>query len=96
MFAFIFQIISVYETALPYCLDPYTLNTLGKDDLGGCIQLSALAAHFRLDMIKKVHVVTCAYIPVDVLRVCISLLAEVCEYKRASRIKLTQTITLCV
>ena len=48
------QVLSCYETGLPYCLDPSTLNTLGEDDLGGHIKLKALAAHFRLDMMKKV------------------------------------------
>lgn len=48
--------ISCYETGLPYCLDPHTLNTLGPDDLGGQLKLRALAAHFRLDMEKDVCV----------------------------------------
>jgi len=49
-------VISCYETGLPYCLDPYTLNTLGADDLGGTLKLKTLAAHFRLDMEKNVSV----------------------------------------
>ena len=49
--------ISCYETGLPYCLDPHTLNTLGADDLGGTLKLKTLAAHFRLDMEKNVSVV---------------------------------------
>ena len=48
--------ISCYETGLPYCLDPHTLNTLGPDDLGGQLKLKTLAAHFRLDMEKDVCV----------------------------------------
>ena len=51
--------ISSYETGLPYCLDPHTLNTLGPDDLGGQLKLKTLAAHFRLDMEKNVCVCVC-------------------------------------
>ena len=53
------QVMSCYETGLPYCLDPYTLNTIGPDDLGGNIQLGCCAAHFRLDTKKDVSV--CMY-----------------------------------
>ena len=48
--------ISCYETGLPYCLDPHTLNTLGPDDLGGQLKLRTLAAHFRLDMENDVSI----------------------------------------
>ena len=50
------KVISCYETGLPYCLDPYTLNTLGPDDLGGNIRLGCCAVHFRLDTKKNVSV----------------------------------------
>ena len=47
--------LSVYETGLPHCLDPYTMNTLGEDDLGGHVKMRSFGAHFRVDMAKKVH-----------------------------------------
>lgn len=50
------QVISCYENGLPYSLDPYTLNTLGPDDLGGRIKLGCCGAHFRLDTKKNVSV----------------------------------------
>ena len=35
---------------MPYCIDPFTLNTLGPDNLNGHLQLGCFAAHFRLDL----------------------------------------------
>lgn len=49
------QVLSVYETQLPYCLDPHTLETIGLETFNGAATLKAMAAHFRLDMIKKVN-----------------------------------------
>ncbi|XP_031554607.1 uncharacterized protein LOC116291575 [Actinia tenebrosa] len=43
------KLLTCYETSMPYCLDPYTLETLGPDDLCGALKLKALAAHFRID-----------------------------------------------
>ena len=48
------QVLSVYETGLPHCLDPHTLETLGLEDFNGALRVKALAAHFRLDMKNKV------------------------------------------
>ena len=45
----------MYETHLPYCLDPHTLETIGLETLNGAASLKAMAAHFRLDMIDKVR-----------------------------------------
>ena len=44
----------MYETQLPYCLDPHTLETIGLETFNGAATLKAMAAHFRLDMIHKV------------------------------------------
>ena len=49
------QVLSVYETKLPYCLDPHTLETIGLETFNGAATLKAMAAHFRLDMVNKVH-----------------------------------------
>jgi len=40
---------------VPYCLDPYTLETLGPETMGGALKLGALAAHFRIDADKQVN-----------------------------------------
>ncbi len=48
------QILTVYETKYPYCLDPQTLDTLGEETLNGTLKLKVFAAHFRLDMINNV------------------------------------------
>ena len=40
----------MYETGLPYTLDPHTLETVGMDTFNGALTLKAFAAHFRLDM----------------------------------------------
>lgn len=49
------QVLSAYETQLPYCLDPHTLETIGLETFNGAATLRAMAAHFRLDMVNKVH-----------------------------------------
>ena len=69
--------ISCYETGLPHCLDPHTLNTLGPDDLGGQLKLKTLAAHFRLDMEKEVCVCVCVH-----GRACVRTRMHVCMYTR--------------
>jgi len=43
------KIITLYETSIPYCLDPYTLESLGPEDLNGHLTLKNAAAHFRID-----------------------------------------------
>ncbi|XP_001635106.2 apocarotenoid-15,15'-oxygenase [Nematostella vectensis] len=47
------KLITCYETGIPHCLDPYSLETLGPDDLNGALELKALAAHFRIDAEKE-------------------------------------------
>lgn len=47
---YVLQVVSVYETSLPYSLDPHTLETLGMETFNGALTLKAFAAHFRLDM----------------------------------------------
>ena len=44
----------MYETGLPYSLDPHTLETLGMETFNGDLMLKAFAAHFRLDMKQEV------------------------------------------
>lgn len=51
------QVISCYETGLPHTLDLHTLETLGLDDFNGALKLKAFAAHFRIDMHNKVHLI---------------------------------------
>ncbi len=51
----IVQVLTVYETKYPHCLDPHTLETLGVETLNGTLKLRAMAAHFRLDMINNVR-----------------------------------------
>lgn len=46
------KVLSLYETGLPYELDPRTLDTLGPDDLAGALTLGTMAAHFRVDARK--------------------------------------------
>ena len=71
--------ISCYETGLPYCLDPHTLNTLGPDDLGGQLKLKTLAAHFRLDMEKDVCVCVCVCVCVRLcVHTCVHMCISVC------------------
>ena len=41
---------------MPYCLDPYTLETLGPEYLNGHLNLGCFAAHFRVDSERKVLV----------------------------------------
>ncbi len=53
----IVQVLTVYETKYPHCLDPHTLETLGVETLNGTLKLRALAAHFRLDMIDNVSII---------------------------------------
>lgn len=43
------KILTLYETQVPYCLDPYTLETLGPETLNGKLSLRNAAAHFRFD-----------------------------------------------
>lgn len=43
------KILALYETHLPHALDPYTLETLGLDNLGGQLKLGNCAVHFRID-----------------------------------------------
>ena len=43
------RLISAYETSIPYALDPYTLKTIGKEDLNKTLRLKRLGAHFRID-----------------------------------------------
>jgi len=47
------KLLSVYETCLPYCLDPFTLETLGPDTLNGNLKLGCLGAHFKIDAVGK-------------------------------------------
>lgn len=57
----------MYETGLPYCLDPHTLETVGMDTFNGALTLKAFAAHFRLDMKKDVNklVIIIVYLTVN-------------------------------
>ena len=75
--------ISCYETGLPYCLDPHTLNTLGPDDLGGQLKLRTLAAHFRLDMENDVSILCVCCVCVCVVCVCCVVCVFVCVCVRA-------------
>ncbi|XP_057315890.1 apocarotenoid-15,15'-oxygenase-like isoform X2 [Hydractinia symbiolongicarpus] len=43
------KILSLYETHLPHCLDPYSLETLGLDNLNGSLSLGNAGVHFRID-----------------------------------------------
>ncbi len=43
------KLLSCYETRLPYELDPSTLETKGEFNLGGALELKAMAAHVRID-----------------------------------------------
>lgn len=43
------RFISTYETSMPYSLDPYTLETIGKDTFNDTLHLKRLGAHFRID-----------------------------------------------
>ena len=51
------QVLTVYETKYPHCLDPHTLETLGEETLNGALKVRAFAAHFRLDMKNEVRFV---------------------------------------
>lgn len=44
------KLLSLYETGLPYCLDPSNLATLGPDTLGDTLTTGTMAAHFRVDV----------------------------------------------
>lgn len=44
----------MYETGLPYVLDPHTLNTLGPENFNGALRLKQFAAHFRIDSQNQV------------------------------------------
>lgn len=48
-FLVLLQILALYETHLPHSLDPYTLETLGLDDLNGSLKLGNCAVHYRID-----------------------------------------------
>jgi len=44
------KVLSVWESGLPYRLDPKTLETIGKETLGGALaDAKSLGAHFRYD-----------------------------------------------
>lgn len=44
------KLLSCWESGLPYCLNPDTLETIGRDNLGGALdEANCLAAHFRYD-----------------------------------------------
>lgn len=43
------KLLSMYETGLPYTLDPRTLMTLGEENLGGALSHGSMGAHFRYD-----------------------------------------------
>ncbi|ORX89145.1 carotenoid oxygenase [Basidiobolus meristosporus CBS 931.73] len=43
------KLLTSYETGLPHCLDPVTLETLGRDDLRNTLTLRSFGAHFRYD-----------------------------------------------
>eukprot|EP00795_Rhopilema_esculentum_P003089 gene3089-1377_t len=51
------KLLSLYETSLPYCLDPRNLETLGLDNLNGNLSLGCLGAHFKIDAVNKVRLV---------------------------------------
>eukprot|EP00879_Flechtneria_rotunda_P000885 GHRR01001012.1.p1 GENE.GHRR01001012.1~~GHRR01001012.1.p1 ORF type:complete len:699 (+),score=220.59 GHRR01001012.1:1081-3177(+) len=42
------QLLALWESGLPYALDPYTLETLGETRLNGVIETAALGAHYRI------------------------------------------------
>ena len=46
------KVLSLYETGLPYAMDPRTLMTLGADDLGGALTHGTMSAHFRYDAVR--------------------------------------------
>eukprot|EP00012_Vannella_robusta_P007097 CAMPEP_0206194036 /NCGR_PEP_ID=MMETSP0166-20121206/6946_1 /ASSEMBLY_ACC=CAM_ASM_000260 /TAXON_ID=95228 /ORGANISM="Vannella robusta, Strain DIVA3 518/3/11/1/6" /LENGTH=501 /DNA_ID=CAMNT_0053610909 /DNA_START=69 /DNA_END=1574 /DNA_ORIENTATION=+ len=46
------KLLACWESGLPYSLDPVTLETIGRDNLGGALDESnCLAAHFRYDSV---------------------------------------------
>ena len=53
------KILTLYETQIPYCLDPFTLETLGPEDLNGTLSLKNAAAHFRIDPVTMVSFILC-------------------------------------
>eukprot|EP01059_Diplonema_ambulator_P016715 TRINITY_DN2848_c0_g1_i1.p1 TRINITY_DN2848_c0_g1~~TRINITY_DN2848_c0_g1_i1.p1 ORF type:complete len:531 (+),score=184.36 TRINITY_DN2848_c0_g1_i1:39-1595(+) len=46
------KVLTCHEYTLPHCLDPVTLKTVGRDNLGGTLDIGTLSAHFRLDADK--------------------------------------------
>eukprot|EP01137_Pigoraptor_chileana_P002687 Opistho-2@41870 len=47
------KLLTCYETRLPQCLDPRTLDTLGREDIDGTLrEFGAFAAHYRMDSIR--------------------------------------------
>lgn len=57
-------LVSTFEYDLPHLLDPTTLETVKRSDLGGAIvkSVSALSAHFRYDQHEDC-IVTCSFKP---------------------------------
>eukprot|EP00118_Oscarella_pearsei_P017511 m.174087 g.174087 ORF g.174087 m.174087 type:complete len:477 (+) comp39103_c0_seq1:37-1467(+) len=53
------KILTTYETHLPHCLDPRTLNTLGLENLGGTLQLGTFSAHSRIDTTQQPNRLCC-------------------------------------
>lgn len=43
------KVLTSFETNLPYCLDPHSLETLGPENLNGNLHFGCFAAHFRID-----------------------------------------------
>eukprot|EP01064_Diplonema_japonicum_P015617 TRINITY_DN23355_c0_g1_i1.p1 TRINITY_DN23355_c0_g1~~TRINITY_DN23355_c0_g1_i1.p1 ORF type:complete len:545 (+),score=173.30 TRINITY_DN23355_c0_g1_i1:52-1635(+) len=43
------KVLTCHEYALPHCLDPATLETVGRDSLNGTLDIGTFSAHFRLD-----------------------------------------------
>lgn len=57
------KMLACWESGLPYELDPATLETRGKDTLGGALdEARCLAAHFRVDR-KTDRLVTFRFVP---------------------------------
>ena len=50
------KVISCHEYALPHSLDPHTLETIGRDTLGGTLDIKTLSAHYRYDADKDLIV----------------------------------------
>ena len=48
------QVLTSFETNIPYCLDPHSLETLGPENLNGNLHFGCFAAHFRIDSERQV------------------------------------------